>query len=97
MPWTDTVVPGTHLLRGEITTIDFTTREFSADGRDYRSFDVHLDLVSKNDQMSPGVAGLRGGGAAHRRRHGQRPVHAARRPAAAHRPGRRRRRRGATA
>ncbi|MGY4909477.1 DUF6531 domain-containing protein [Micromonospora aurantiaca (nom. illeg.)] len=53
VPWTDTVVPGTHLLRGEITTIDFTTREFSADGRDYRSFDVHLDLVSKNDQMSP--------------------------------------------
>ncbi|WP_158070671.1 DUF6531 domain-containing protein [Micromonospora sp. TSRI0369] len=53
VPWKDTVVPGTHLLRGEITTIDFTTREFTADGRDYRSFDVHLDLVSKNDQMSP--------------------------------------------
>ncbi|MEU1760555.1 DUF6531 domain-containing protein [Micromonospora sp. NPDC005652] len=53
VPWKNTVVPGTHLLRGEITTIDFTTREFTADGRDYRSFDVHLDLVSKNDQMSP--------------------------------------------
>ncbi|MCO1613333.1 DUF6531 domain-containing protein [Micromonospora sp. CPM1] len=53
VPWKDTVVPGTHLLRGEITTIDFTTREFTADGRDYRSFDVHLDLVSKNDRMSP--------------------------------------------
>ncbi|MFD6259497.1 DUF6531 domain-containing protein [Micromonospora chalcea] len=53
VPWKDTVVPGTHLLRGEITTIDFTTREFTADGRDYRSFDVHLDLVSKNDQMPP--------------------------------------------
>ncbi|MGW5081703.1 DUF6531 domain-containing protein [Micromonospora echinospora] len=53
VPWKDTVVPGTHLLRGEITTIDFTTREFTADGRDHRSFDVHLDLVSKNDQMSP--------------------------------------------
>ncbi|WBC01025.1 DUF6531 domain-containing protein [Micromonospora sp. WMMA1976] len=53
VPWKDTVVPGTHLLRGEITTIDFTTREFTADGRDYRSFDVHLDLVSRNDRMSP--------------------------------------------
>ncbi|MEU3115935.1 DUF6531 domain-containing protein [Micromonospora chalcea] len=53
VPWKDTVVPGTHLLRGEITTIDFTTREFTADGRDYRSFDVRLDLVSKNDRMSP--------------------------------------------
>ena len=53
VPWKDAVVPGAHLLRGEITTIDFTTREFTADGRDHRSFDVHLDLVSENDRISP--------------------------------------------
>ncbi|WP_203896713.1 hypothetical protein, partial [Actinoplanes xinjiangensis] len=52
-PSKDTIVPGTHLLRGEITTIDFTSRDFTVDGKDYRSFEVKLDLTSKNDQMTP--------------------------------------------
>ncbi|WP_045748546.1 hypothetical protein, partial [Actinoplanes rectilineatus] len=52
-PSKDTIVPGTHLLRGEITTIDFTSRDFTVDGKDYRSFEVKLDLTSRDDQMTP--------------------------------------------
>uniref|UniRef100_UPI0005F2A057 hypothetical protein n=1 Tax=Actinoplanes rectilineatus TaxID=113571 RepID=UPI0005F2A057 len=38
---------------GEITTIDFTSRDFTADGKDYRSLEVKLDLTSRNDRMTP--------------------------------------------
>ncbi|WP_203794962.1 hypothetical protein, partial [Actinoplanes derwentensis] len=52
-PSKDTIVDGTHLLRGEITTIDFTTRDFTADGKNHRSFDVALDLTSRDNQLTP--------------------------------------------
>uniref|UniRef100_UPI0005F2C0FB hypothetical protein n=1 Tax=Actinoplanes rectilineatus TaxID=113571 RepID=UPI0005F2C0FB len=38
---------------GEITTIDFTSRDFTADGKDYRSLEVKLDLTSRNNRMTP--------------------------------------------
>ncbi|WP_433650043.1 hypothetical protein ACQP2C_26510 [Micromonospora zamorensis] len=43
-----------NLLRGELTTIDFRVREFQApDGTKVRAFDVHLDLVSSDDRVTP--------------------------------------------
>ncbi|HET6482724.1 MAG TPA: hypothetical protein VFG35_22190, partial [Actinoplanes sp.] len=41
-------------LRGEVTTIDFQVREFETpDGTKVRAYDVHLDLVSRQDTVSP--------------------------------------------
>ncbi|NMO56930.1 hypothetical protein HH310_37870 [Actinoplanes sp. TBRC 11911] len=50
----NTIAFGTGKLRGENTTIDFRMREFTApDGTKVRAFDVHLDLVSRNDAIPP--------------------------------------------
>ncbi|WP_305790265.1 DUF6531 domain-containing protein [Symbioplanes lichenis] len=47
-------VPGTHELAGEKTTINFQVREFTApDGTPVRAYDLNLDLVSKNDAVTP--------------------------------------------
>ncbi|AGZ38787.1 toxin glutamine deamidase domain-containing protein [Actinoplanes friuliensis] len=47
-PAADPIVSGTHLLRGENTTINFRVRELPGP---VRAFDVHLDLVSRNNTV----------------------------------------------
>ncbi|WP_305787598.1 hypothetical protein [Symbioplanes lichenis] len=47
-------VAGTHQMAGENTTINFRVREFTApDGTPVRAYDLNLDLVSKNDAVTP--------------------------------------------